>query len=50
MELTKEALQARRDSLVADYNAIGGAIQQVDWTLELMDRDDEVQLTSVDDE
>lgn len=50
MKLTRELLLERRASLEADAHAIGGAIQQIDWDLEVLARDDEVQLTSVDDE
>lgn len=38
MELTKEMLLERRASLEADANAISGAIQQIDWSLAIMEQ------------
>mgnify|MGYP000855181123 CR=1 FL=1 len=39
MNITKEMLQERKATLLADYHAIGGAIQQVDWTLEKLEEE-----------
>ena len=39
--LTKEMLMERRANLQADMNAIAGAIQQIDWTLEQMEHTEE---------
>lgn len=36
MQITKELLLERREKLVADANAIGGAIQDVDYWLEVL--------------
>lgn len=41
MELTKDILLERRTKLLADLNAIDGAIQQIDWTLEFFEEDGE---------
>jgi hypothetical protein len=40
MEVTKEMLEERRDALQADMLAINGAIQQIDWTLEQLEKED----------
>jgi len=39
MELTKDILLERRRSLEADSIAIGGAIQQIDWSLEILEKE-----------
>ena len=41
MELTKEMLLERRASLEADAYAINGAIQQVDWSLNILEQGEE---------
>jgi hypothetical protein len=38
MELTKEILLQRRASLEADIIALNGAIQQVDWSLDILEQ------------
>lgn len=40
MLLTREILEKRKAELMADYHAISGAIQQVDWTLEKLDEEE----------
>lgn len=37
MELTRDLLEARRAQLLADYHALQGALQQVDWSLDKLD-------------
>lgn len=37
MELTREMLLERRRALEADVIAINGAIQQIDWSLEVLE-------------
>lgn len=41
MKITREMLEERRAQLLADLNAVSGAIQQVDWTLEKLDEEEE---------
>lgn len=41
MQLTRELLEQRKAGLLADYHAISGAIQQVDWCLEKLDEEAE---------
>lgn len=41
MKITREMLEERRAQLLADLNAVNGAIQQVDWTLEKLDEEEE---------
>ena len=38
MDVLKQSLLARREALQADMNAIAGAMQQIDWTLNEMER------------
>lgn len=40
MELTKEILLQRKASLEADMHAISGALQQIDWSLEIMEQEE----------
>jgi len=40
MELTKEKLLERRASLEADAIALNGAIQQVDWSLDILEQEE----------
>lgn len=40
MDVTKELLLERREKLMADYNAIGGAIQDVDYWLEVVESEE----------
>lgn len=40
MILTKDLLIERRRALEADSLAISGAIQQVDWTLDILEKED----------
>lgn len=42
MELTKEMLLERKNILQADLNAINGALQQVDWSLEILEQGEEM--------
>jgi len=37
----REALLKRKEELQADMNAIGGALQQIDWTLKELEREAE---------
>lgn len=39
MEITKEELLKRKQALINDYNAIGGAIQDVDFWLNFLERE-----------
>lgn len=39
MELTRELLLERRASLEADSHAISGAIQQIDWSLDVLEKE-----------
>ncbi len=41
MEITKEALLARKQALINDYNAIGGAIQDVDYWLAYLEKEEQ---------
>ena len=41
MELTRDMLLERRNALEADSIAISGAIQQIDWSLDILDREGE---------
>lgn len=43
MEITKEALLARKQALINDYNAIGGAIQDVDYWLAYLEKTEEAK-------
>lgn len=38
MDELREALKKRRGELQADMNAVAGALLQIDWTLDQMDR------------
>ena len=39
MEITRDILEQRKAELMADLNAISGALQQVDWTLEKLEEE-----------
>ncbi len=41
MEITRELLEQRRAELTADYNALSGALQQIDWTLAKLEEEAE---------
>jgi hypothetical protein len=40
MELTREILLAQRAKTEADMNACAGAIQTIDWCLEVLEEDE----------
>ena len=40
MDITREMLEERRNKLLADYNAIGGALQDCDHWLAVIDEQD----------
>lgn len=40
MELTKDMLLQRKVSLEADLHAISGAIQQIDWSLDILEQEE----------
>jgi hypothetical protein len=41
MELTRVVLEERRRALEADIIALNGAVQQIDWSLDFLDKLDE---------
>jgi hypothetical protein len=51
MNITKEMLEERKATLLADYHAISGALQQVDWTLEMLEQEEaeEAEVVEVTD-
>ena len=40
MIITRELLEQRKAELLADLNALSGAIQQIDWTLEKLEEEE----------
>ena len=49
MDITREVLEERRAALMGDMNAIGGALQNIDWLLEKLDESEPVEGEVVDE-